>query len=43
MEDFPKYYEKDLSPFYYDKENLEINFEIVRYEIQEKEKIKLEL
>ena len=42
MED-QKHYYKDLSPFYFDKENLEINFKVIRYDIVEKEKIKLEL
>ena len=43
METKPRYYEKDLSPFFYEKENLDIKFELVRYEIKEKENIKLEL
>ena len=43
METKQRYYEKDLSPFFYEKENLDIKFELVRYEIKEKENIKLEL
>ena len=27
------YFEKDLSPFFYEKENLDITFKLVRYEI----------
>ena len=43
METKQRFYEKDLSPFFYEKENLKIKFDIVRYEIEEKENIKLEL
>ena len=43
METIQRFYDKELSPFFYEKENLDIKFELVRYEIKEKENIKLEL